>query len=165
MREDFRPYIIDVEASGFGFESYPIEVGVALEEGERFCSLIQPVDRWTHWSEEAEACHRIARACLFQHGKPATSVASMLNLVLQHKTVYTDGWVVDKPWMERLFNSVGMQMQFRVSPLEMILNEAQMEIWHATKSQVEIELNAQRHRASSDALVIQTTYMRTRQLI
>ena len=165
MRMDFRPYIIDVEASGFGVDSYPIEVGLALEEGERFCSLIQPVAGWGHWSEDAEACHQIARACLFQHGKPAASVASMLNLILQHKTVYSDGWVVDKPWMERLFASVGMAMQFRISPLEMILNEAQMEIWHATKTQIETELNATRHRASSDALVIQTTFMRTRQIL
>ena len=37
------PNIIDVEASGFGPHSYPIEVGLALGDGSKFCSLILPV--------------------------------------------------------------------------------------------------------------------------
>ena len=46
------PYIIDVEASGFGNGSYPIEVGVVLNNGEKFCTLIVPAANWTHWDEE-----------------------------------------------------------------------------------------------------------------
>ena len=56
-----RPYIIDVEASGFGSDSYPIEVGLALEPGERFCTLIRPLDHWDHWDEQAESVHKISR--------------------------------------------------------------------------------------------------------
>ncbi len=40
------PYIIDIEASGFGSNSYPTEVGLALEPEQRFCSLINMIDRW-----------------------------------------------------------------------------------------------------------------------
>tara|TARA_B100000809_G_scaffold12879_1_gene11818 strand:- start:1149 stop:1406 length:258 start_codon:yes stop_codon:yes gene_type:complete len=36
------PFIIDVEASGFGAESYPIEIGIALAEGSKYCALIIP---------------------------------------------------------------------------------------------------------------------------
>ena len=165
MRHLLRPYIIDVEASGFDPDSYPIEIGLAMEPGERFCSLIKPEDRWQHWSAEAEECHKITRASLLEYGKPAQVVASMLNLLLKNKTVYTDGWVVDKPWVQRLYNDAGMDMEFRVSPLEMILNEAQMEIWHQTKAIVEGEIAEVRHRASSDALVIQTTFVRTREIL
>ena len=43
------PLIIDVEASGFGSKSYPIEIGVALNDGQRFCTLILPAPNWTHW--------------------------------------------------------------------------------------------------------------------
>lgn len=48
------PLIIDVDASGFGDTSYPIEVGVALEQGRKFCTLISPAPERTHWDEAAE---------------------------------------------------------------------------------------------------------------
>jgi hypothetical protein len=35
--------------------------------------------------------------------------------------VYTDGWVVDKPWLTTLFYAAGVDMKFTVSSLEMIL--------------------------------------------
>lgn len=47
--------------------------------------------------------------------------------------------------------------------LEMILNEAQMNMWQETKLQVISDLQLSRHRASADALIIQETYMRTSQ--
>ena len=37
-----RPYIIDIEASSLSSNSYPIEIGLALENGERICFLIRP---------------------------------------------------------------------------------------------------------------------------
>ena len=40
MSRIIRPDIIDIEASGFGPDSYPIEIGVALSSGEKYCSLI-----------------------------------------------------------------------------------------------------------------------------
>lgn len=42
MRRRKTPNNIDVEASGFGGESYPIEVGVALDDDTKYCALIQP---------------------------------------------------------------------------------------------------------------------------
>ncbi len=36
------PTVIDVEASGFGAGSYPIEVGVAFPDGRSWCCLIRP---------------------------------------------------------------------------------------------------------------------------
>ena len=47
MRKAATPLIIDVEASGFGATSYPIEVGVALDGRDNFCSLILPASDWT----------------------------------------------------------------------------------------------------------------------
>ena len=34
------PLIIDVEASGFGPTSYPIEIGLALDDGHKYCILV-----------------------------------------------------------------------------------------------------------------------------
>lgn len=155
------PYIIDLEASGFGPDSYPIEVGLALDEGERYCRLIKPKPEWTHWSHEAEAHHKIPRENLLEFGASAEHVATELNKRLFNCTVYSDGWVVDQSWMIKLFYRAGLPMQFRISPLEMILNEQQMINWHQTKEKVLQELALERHRASNDALVVQLTYKRT----
>lgn len=69
--------------------------------------------------------------------------------------------MVDKPWLTTLFHKAGMDMKFRVSPLELILSEEQMARWHDTKDRLLGELKERRHRASFDAWVIQETYKRT----
>ncbi len=155
------PSIIDVEASGFGGESYPIEVGVALDSGKRFCTLIAPAAEWSHWDDQAEQIHNISRAMLHAHGKPVSDVADALNDLLAGATLYSDGWVVDKPWLTRLFHAAGRPMRFSVSPLEMILTEQQMALWHRTREQISRQANVQRHRASNDAWIIQETFRKT----
>lgn len=158
-----RPFIIDVEASGFGSLSYPIEIGVVLDEGWRYCALVLPVSEWTHWDDEAEKVHGISRTMLEEHGKPVHQVADELNEVLSGKTLYSDAWVVDKPWLTTLFHAARRTMEFSVSPLEFILSEAQMAIWHETRNALLGETELQRHRASNDAWIIQETYRRTYQ--
>ncbi|WP_210396268.1 hypothetical protein [Motiliproteus sediminis] len=162
MRQPPHPYIIDIEASGFGPHSYPIEVGLALEPEERFSTLITPERYWAHWSEQAESVHGISRQTLLDHGHPVRQVAARINRRLKGCTVYSDGWVVDKPWLITLFAAAGMAPQFAISALEMILSEAQMEIWHRVKADITRELAVTRHRASHDALIVQQTYLRTR---
>jgi hypothetical protein len=162
MRSPEKPIIIDVEASGFGGTSYPIEVGIALDDDTKYCSLILPAPEWEHWDSEAEKVHRIARDILESYGKPIGEVAGRLNDLLAGKTLYTDGWVVDRPWLTTLFHKAGMEMRFSVSPLEMILSEAQMARWHETKERVLAEVKKHRHRASFDAWIVQETYKRTR---
>ncbi|MFP4420828.1 MAG: hypothetical protein ACLFRG_09835 [Desulfococcaceae bacterium] len=161
MNKTKEPFIIDVEASGFGGASYPIEIGVALNDGKKFCTLILPAPDWTHWDKNAEKVHRVARDILETYGKPIGVVTERLNELLNGTTLYTDGWVVDKPWLTTLFHVARKPMKFSVSPLEMILSERQMEIWHATKDKVVAEMNLVRHRASYDAWIIQQTYKKT----
>lgn len=156
-----RPLIIDLEASGFGGMSYPIEVGTAAQDNSKYCSLILPAEEWTHWDESAEKIHRIPRDILETYGKPPRSVAEDLNNLYAGKTLYSDGWVVDKPWLLKLFHAAGVDMAFSVSPLEMILSESQMKKWHDTKDELLKEAKQQRHRASFDAWIIQETYERT----
>jgi len=152
------PFIIDVEASGFGSESYPIEIGVALNDGQRFCTLVLPAPEWTHWDKKAEKIHKVSRDMLEANGKPVNEVADQLNETLAGMILYSDGWVVDKPWLTTLFHAAGRQMKFSVSPLEMILTEKQMVVWHDTKEKVIKQINLTRHRASNDAWIIQETF-------
>ena len=55
------PIFVDVEASGFGSLSYPIEIGIALPDGNRYCTLIAPAPSWVHWDPKAEALHGLSR--------------------------------------------------------------------------------------------------------
>lgn len=156
-----KPNIVDIEASGFGVDSYPIEVGVVLSNGERYCSLICPETDWVHWDESAEKVHHISRETLFKYGKPIQTVADELNELLQNQTVYSDGWVVDSPWLKQLFHKANKSLQFSISPLEMILTESQMDIWHQVKDDLLVGSENKRHRASFDAQLIQDTYVKT----
>lgn len=164
MLQPHCPNIIDIEASGFGGESYPIEVGISLTSGDKYCSLILPEASWRHWDPEAEKVHHISKNILFEFGRSVREVAGNLNQHLAGQVVYSDCWVVDQPWLIRLFEAAGLQMNFQISDLEYILSEAQMNCWHTTKNQVLAELKVERHRASQDALVIQETYKRTKRV-
>ena len=129
MPRPAEPLIVDVEASGFGGHSYPIEIGLALEDGTKFCTLIAPAPDWTHWDESAEEVHRVSRDILETYGKPLDEVAGFLNAILAGKTVYTDGWVVDKPWLTRLFHAAGMDMDFEVTLPSVELPEVEWTFW------------------------------------
>ena len=52
------PIIVDVEASGFGKGSYPIEIGLVLPDGTPHCFLLAPARTWTAWDPGAEKVHR-----------------------------------------------------------------------------------------------------------
>ena len=161
MYQPLEPLIVDVEASGFGCESYPIEVGLALEQGKKFCRLISPAPDWSHWDDEAEKVHQVSRDTLELYGRPMREVALELNALLAGKTLYSDCWVVDKPWLSTLFNAAGVKMSFNVSALEMILTPEQMASWSDTKQAVIHDMHLRQHRASADATIIQETYKRT----
>lgn len=160
--QPFTPIIIDIEASGFGSDSYPIEIGVALSTKQRFCRLIRPQPDWLHWSEEAQALHGISRNVLLDIGVSVNQVCLELNQLLDGQTVYSDGWVVDSPWLNRMYESAGISMNFKISPLEVILNEMQMDLWHPTKDKLLASSHESRHRASNDAALILLTYIETR---
>jgi DNA polymerase III epsilon subunit-like protein len=153
------PCVIDIEASGFGAGSYPIEVGTVLSDGSAYCSLISPEPDWRHWQPSAEAIHGISRETLREHGKPATAVAGTLNDLLRGRTVYTDAWYHDYQWLARLFDAANIQPTFKLEDLRKLLDDAAQSRWHATREQVSHALHLTRHRASNDAKVLQKTLL------
>ena len=56
------PPILDVEASGFGPGSYPIEIGYVLGDGTAYCTLISPAISWTQGCRSRLACDLRRRA-------------------------------------------------------------------------------------------------------
>jgi hypothetical protein len=151
------PAVLDIEASGFGRSSYPIEVGCVLPDGQTFCTLIRPEPDWVHWDPEAEKLHHISRTLAETVGKSALDVARLLNQHLRGQTVYSDGWANDFTWIGALFEAVDMSPYFKLENLRSLLSEEEAARWHDLKQQVVEELGLQRHRASSDARVLQRT--------
>jgi len=156
------PTVLDVEASGFGRNSYPIEIGFVLPNGHAYCTLIRPESHWTHWDAQAEATHHIPRALLVQRGVAVPEVARTINAQLAGQTVYTDGWANDYSWLGALFDAADMSPAFRLENLRALLDDQQADLWHTVKAQVSSERGVQRHRASADARLLQLTLLRLR---
>ena len=66
------PAFLDIEASGLGEHSFPIEIGWAIPFDKERGFLIRPAPDWTYWSAIAEEVfHRISRDELLREGIPA----------------------------------------------------------------------------------------------
>lgn len=154
------PPILDVEASGFGSGSYPIEIGYVFGDGIAYCTLIQPAPGWTHWDAAAEAVHGISRQTLKHRGRAVTEVASDLNTRLGGRTVYSDAWGNDLTWLGKLFEEAGMVQGFRLESLRSLLTDQEAAAWHAAKDAVLAEVRSGRHRASRDADVLRRAWLR-----
>ena len=156
---------IDVEASGFGPESYPIEVGWCDIAGNAESVLIRPAPGWTFWSQEAEGVHGISRAQLEAEGvEPAEAVARIVAATMTadepragrlapRRVVFSDAPEFDGVWLARLFRVAGSDLPFGL--------EGSMELVTALATRLGVDsvaadIQAQReapvtHRAADDA--------------
>lgn len=159
-----KPVVVDVEASGLGRGSYPIEVGFALQDESTHCKLIRPSRDWKHWDDSAEALHGISRTLLKQRGEDARKVVQFLNHYLAGQTVYSDAWGNDSSWLHRLADSAQLSLHFRLESIRSIIDEQQLQYWLPARRKVLERLALKRHRASTDALVIQQTYLLSRKM-
>ena len=57
-----------------------------------------------------------------------------------------------------LFDSAGITQRFRVDSVVSLLSDPQVARWEDTKARVISRMRCQRHRASTDALVLQQTF-------
>ncbi len=157
------PIVIDVEASGFGKGSYPVEVGVVLSDGSRHCYLIAPARGWQSWDDEAERIHGISRETLLAYGRPLQDVAWRLNELMRNKTAYCDAWSFDMSWLGKLYEAANMRQTFRIADIAELIDEEQRSRWDAVKQEVIGQLGLMRHRASGDARILQETWRRLTQ--
>ena len=154
------PCVLDIEASGFGRGSYPIEIGFVLPDGTAYCTLILPDLAWTHWDGDAERVHGISRSLLRRHGRSPHEVALELNHRLDGRTVYCDNWAHDYAWLARLFESADISPSFKLRHLRELMSENAAERFDDTRDIVARNLQLRRHRASSDARVLQLSVAR-----
>jgi len=149
------PCVLDIEASGFGRSSYPIEVGYVLPDGRAACMLVRPPENWTHWDASAEHVHGISRTTLAAHGRTPQDVAAALNHDLAGMTVYCDGWAHDYTWLNALFNEAGLQPAFKLESVSALLDEDRLSRLDEARRDAVREMGLTRHRASNDARALQ----------
>lgn len=164
MSNKLHPAIIDIEASGIGSESYPIEVGIVLSSGARYCTLIKPHESWTYWSKSAERLHHIPQPILFSRGKDMVMVCEQLNEFIGGKTIFSDNVSADKPWLKKLFLTTGIKPNFQLYGIERINVGNQEKYWDEARLEVNKKFKLTRHRASNEAFLIQQTFIESRRL-
>jgi len=153
------PVMIDIEASGFGKGSYPIEIGYYRPDGQSFCALIRPEAGWTHWDASAEKVHGIARELLVAKGRPVVDICLELNRNLRGQQVYCDAWAYDYVWLSVMYDAADLVPSFDLKDLRELLKHCEQSLWHTTRVAVEARLQLRRHRASGDARTLFETLM------
>lgn len=147
--------IIDIEASGLHFDSYPIEIAVLIGEDVQSW-LIKPEPAWDYWSERAEEMHGISRALLETAGTAAEVVGQQLNDCAERTggVLYSDAVFWDEDWLKTLFYAAKLPMRFRVSSIFDLLSLVETEIFHKEKSEVINSGRFRLHRAEGDVRLI-----------
>ncbi|MBK8970909.1 MAG: hypothetical protein IPM37_05900 [Hahellaceae bacterium] len=157
------PIFIDFEASSLDLiSSYPIEVGIASQQGGVQSWLIRPAPLWSDWSIEAEHLHGLTRNQLEAEGTNAVEVAHLLN---QHipAVCYCDAWSYDSFWFHRLFKAARVQPTFRLESITHLLNTQQMARWSEIRKHVIKDTGWDTHRAGNDARILLETWHQVRE--
>ncbi len=150
---------IDLEASGLGPASWPIEVGWCFPDGEPDAFLIQPAEDWADeaWDRQAEALHGISQDTLRKNGHRIDRVCEHLNAALSQIDVYSDAPDWDGFWLYRLFSAAGAKQGFELKDFgELLRNFEPAKVSAAIASATKIAPH--RHRAREDVLHMKAVY-------
>lgn len=150
---------IDLEASGLGADSWPIEVGWCFPQGDPSAHLIRTAKDWrdTAWDPNAEALHGISREVLARSGEEPKAVCAALNDALSGVKVYSDAPDWDGYWLYRLYQAANMRQAFELWDFRELFEN--LSVTAMKEAAVEASKVApHRHRASDDVLHMQTLF-------
>ncbi|MFK4132110.1 hypothetical protein ACI2KR_07405 [Pseudomonas luteola] len=148
---------LDIESSGLGDESYPIQFGVTyLDKAQgKLVTIkedIKPAEGWDYWDSEAEEfIHFISRERL-EGGKSCRDACLILNKHLGDNEVIVDSVADDEFWLNKLFEEAGIQRTFYITNIEKyLLREfgVKSDIYEQKRERYEFS-----HDAGEDALII-----------
>ena len=150
---------IDLEASGLGAESWPIEVGWCFETGAPETHLIEPAPDWSReaWDKSAEALHGISMASLSKTGASASAVCTRLNRALKDSVVYSDAPDWDGFWLYRLFAAAGVKQEFSLSNFVDLFDSLPGDELQALLARA-AETTPHTHRAREDVMHMRKVY-------
>jgi hypothetical protein len=150
---------IDVEASGLGARSWPIEAGWAFSAGEATSYLIRPDPAWAAeaWDPRAEALHEISKQELERDGRAPEAVCGDLNAGLRGVEVYSDAPDWDGFWLHRLFSTVGLKQEFAVLDFATMIRAFAGDDWERFVERAN-HIAPRRHRAGADVMHLQAIH-------
>ncbi|MEJ2611355.1 MAG: exonuclease domain-containing protein [Candidatus Thiodiazotropha sp.] len=152
--------IIDIEASGLNFDSYPIEIAVLVND-KRESWLIKPQEEWHYWDDSAEAMHGISRELLQKEGINAATVVQELNKFLARSTepLYSDAAYWDVDWIDTLYFSVNQKRNFYINSLLDLLDNQQQTRFKQKRKRLADSGRFQQHRAAQDVEMIREAFI------
>ncbi|TMP53582.1 hypothetical protein [Pseudoalteromonas sp. S1688] len=153
---------LDIEASGLGFNSYPIEVAYATSNDETASALIKPNHDWLEsgeWDSNAERnIHKITQHVLLEQGKSAKAVAAELNSALKGKLIFCNDLAYDGVWLAKLFKVADVGVEFFLTDIRAFFDFIGKEKTSSYKSAYEDISVETIHRALPDALRFVSAY-------
>lgn len=159
-----RVLFLDLEASGLGEGSFPIEVGWAWLDGDSGSLLIRPSSEWDleQWQDEAKALHGISLSDLQRAGSHPRDVADHLNAMVLLEgdpvVVVSDAPDYDQLWLDKLFLETPAPQAFRLVDDEHLRRAR----FGATPDPGAAEMAAAEpvHRAEPDAVRLRARWLR-----
>ncbi len=144
---------LDLEASGLGPASWPIEVGWCFDGDAPETMLICPAEEWPReaWDDHAASLHGLAHDALTESGLAVGAVCERLNQVLEGAAVYSDAPDWDGFWLYRLFAAAGARQRFSLCDFGELLSDLPPQAVAAAVAEAKI-LSPHRHRAREDVL-------------
>ncbi len=145
---DFEAFCLPIHG-----RSYPIEVGVADEQGAVRSWLIRPVVQWASWTwtEEAEILHGLTRDQLFDEGLSIETVGAELAEVLRGRRAIADSYL-DDYWMRTLMAAAGRMRHPSIEHIDTIIDQLGLKDNEVRACVATLEQQAfRRHRAGDDA--------------
>lgn len=145
---------LDVEASGLGSGSYPIELGWAIPWSASGGVLIRPALDWTYWNPASERLfHRISRQHLEQHDVPPAQALAQIIKAVQGHQVYSADPDFDVHWLGLLARAAWETTPFEIGDAQKLFRAAAAQR-HRNLDAITIEAERRRphiHRAQADA--------------
>ncbi len=147
--------IIDIEASGLHFDSYPIELAVLID-GRSKSWLITPEANWLYWCSTAESMHGISREKLEREGLSASQVVDEFMKYIENSNgvFYSDAVHWDADWMSTLFSVVDTTQLFHVESIYGLLEKDQIPRFDKAKARLAESGKYRQHRAEEDVRMI-----------
>jgi len=146
---------LDIEASGLGPDSWPIEVGLAWivdQAVQTWSSLIRPEPDWDPdaWSDQSAIIHNIPREDLDAAPK-AIDVAHEVMERIAARHVISDAPGFDRMWMQRIFEAIDI-----VPPAFMHIDKVVASACNGDRNTVrrvlaQLDEEPRPHRAGADA--------------
>lgn len=150
-----RVLFIDIEASGLGIDSYPIECGWTVWNGEGDATLInhQPWLESSYWDSQAELLHGISKESL----KDAPDAKTALKIITdktQEGILFSDCPKMESIWLSLLSSASQDRMKWTIHDATSLFGKSLKDERMANSIMEKFKTTGHHHRAQGDSLVL-----------